>query len=356
MQANTVRWIRGLAVACSLVLAIGVAAYAVWRIDPWAERQRSTPASFTLDLASQWTVDPALVRYRQTGLIDVGMSQPRAMAVGQDDEIYVAGDRVVRVFDSEGRQQREIPLKGAPTSVAVAAASHVHPGRLYVGADGRVELFDADGQSAGVWDRFGQGAIIASIALSDSDVFVADAGNRVVLRFDGQGQLLGQIGAPDADRQMPGFVVPSAHFDLAVANNESLYIVNPGCRRVELYTFDGALQSFWGRAGSTIEDFFGCCNPAHLELLGDGRFLTSEKGIPRVKVYGADGQFQCVVAGPRELDVREKQLGDPRLPSAQRVYDIASDNQGRILVLDPATRQVRVFQYQEEGQEQSDAS
>jgi len=35
----------------------------------------------------------------------------------------------------------------------------------------------------------------------------------------------------------------------------------------------------WGKR-SGIADFFGCCNPAHLALLPDGRFVTSGKGIP----------------------------------------------------------------------------
>ena len=62
----------------------------------------------------------------------------------------------------------------------------------------------------------------------------------------------------------------------------------------------------------------------------DGRFVTVEKGVRRVKVYSARGKFECVVA---ELD----RLGGEPGP-------VAADRQGRILVLDPAGGKVRVFE------------
>ena len=37
-----------------------------------------------------------------------------------------------------------------------------------------------------------------------------------------------------------------------------------------------------------MADFFGCCNPAQLAVLPDGRFVTAEKGIPRVKIYSRE--------------------------------------------------------------------
>ena len=92
-----------------------------------------------------------------------------------------------------------------------------------------------------------------------------------------------------------------------------------------------------------MSDFFGCCNPAHFAILPDGRFVTSEKGIPRIKVYSAQGQFECVVAGPEQLAVDSRQLSDPRLAADKRVFDVAVDSRGRVLVLDPQARSVRVY-------------
>jgi len=79
------------------------------------------------------------------------------------------------------------------------------------------------------------------------------------------------------------------------------------------------------------EGFCGCCNPSHIALFPDGRFVTSEKGLPRVKVYDAKGVFVGLVAGPDMF--AEDAVG----------LDLAVDSRGRILVLDPARRMVRVF-------------
>ena len=154
---------------------------------------------------------------------------------------------------------------------------------------------------------------------------------------------MGRIGAADPDRHMPSFVIPSPYFDLVVGPDETLWVVNPGMRRIESYSFTGELQSMWGRAGAGIADFFGCCNPAHLALLPDGRFVTSEKGIPRIKVYSDAGEFERVVAGPRELGVSASALVDARGDQVERVFDVAAAQDGAVLVLDTLERCIRVF-------------
>jgi hypothetical protein len=87
-----------------------------------------------------------------------------------------------------------------------------------------------------------------------------------------------------------------------------------------------------------IDGFCGCCNPTHMAILDNGSFVTSEKGLPRVKVIAPTGELQAVVAGPGQLAPDTVGL------------DLAIDPEGRILVLDPAARMVRVFvEKKEEG-------
>ncbi len=80
-----------------------------------------------------------------------------------------------------------------------------------------------------------------------------------------------------------------------------------------------------------LEGFCGCCNPSHLARMADGRFVTSEKGLPRVKLYAEDGTFVGLVAG---TDAFAKETVG---------LDLAVDGDGRILVLDPVAKAVRVF-------------
>ncbi len=227
--------------------------------------------------------------------------------------------------------------------MAVGGAEHVHPGRLYVGAGNRIFLFDSQ-TAIGTWtDGFSDKSVITSLAVAEEAVYAADAGSRVVLRFDPEGRLLGRIGEPDEARGLRGFVIPSPHFDVAVTADGLLRVVNPGARRIETFTADGDLLGQWGKASADIDGFFGCCNPADFTVLPDGRFVTAEKGIPRVKIYGAKGDLECVVADPQMLGqtVSAAQLNEDS--GHTPTFDVAVDSRGRVLVLDPMRRQVRVF-------------
>ena len=66
-------------------------------------------------------------------------------------------------------------------------------------------------------------------------------------------------------------------------------------------------------------------------ILNDGAFVTSEKGVPRVKLYDRQGRFVAVVAGTDQFRAGTEGL------------DLAGDASGRIYVLDPARKAVRVF-------------
>jgi len=80
-----------------------------------------------------------------------------------------------------------------------------------------------------------------------------------------------------------------------------------------------------------LEGFAGCCNPSHFALLPGGGFVTSEKGLPRVKEYSPDGTLRTVVAGSEGFAPGSVGL------------DLATDPGGRVYVLDPVARAVRVF-------------
>jgi len=100
---------------------------------------------------------------------------------------------------------------------------------------------------------------------------------------------------------------------------------------VENYRADGTPVSSWGQASMRVEGFCGCCNPSHLAVRRDGSFITSEKGLVRVKLYGPTGEFRGVVAPPDAFD--EGTVG----------LDLAADADGDVLVLDAVRRQIRVF-------------
>jgi hypothetical protein len=180
--------------------------------------------------------------------------------------------------------------------------------------------------------------------VTDDNVFVADAGNRIVIRYDMMGNSVKAIGQKDADRNIPGFIVPSAYFDLAVSKDGLLRIVNPGRLRIEAYTVDGDFEFSWGTASMDIEGFCGCCNPVNIAVLPDGGFITCEKGLVRVKVYDSEGRFVGVVASPNQL-VEDGEHKICELPEQCQSggFDVAVDSAGRVFVLDTMKNIVRTF-------------
>ncbi len=80
-----------------------------------------------------------------------------------------------------------------------------------------------------------------------------------------------------------------------------------------------------------LDGFSGCCNPSNFVILPNGSFVTSEKGIIRVKIHNPAGEFETVVATPNQFEKGTTGL------------DLAVDSDGRILVLDPKKGMVRIF-------------
>lgn len=271
-------------------------------------------------------VDPELVTYHQEREIDTGLREPRGIALSADGTLYVAGDQAIRVFGRDGVPQQEIPLADAPHCLAVDGS-----GTIFVGYRAHVRAHDPGGAVTAEWAVAGEHPYVTCVTLSADDVWVANAGDRVVLRYSRSGQLTGRLGERDESRGVPGLLIPSWHLDVAVGPDGLLLVSNPGRLALETYTADGDMRGTFQKASMEIDGFCGCCNPTDIAVLPDGRVVTSEKGIPRVKILGPDGTLSCVVAAPDDLS------------RAASGLDLAVGADGRVLVLDPQARLVRVF-------------
>ena len=326
-----------------IALAIIIAVVALVRLDVTGERGSGLGKEYLYELEAK--IDPNLIIYEQLGeAISVGLKAPTAIAVGPEGRIYVAGDEAIRVFiegpNSNFSSFGQIELLCEPQCLTLA-----DDGKFYIGAKDHVEVYDNQGKQLAVWDSLGDDAVLTSIAVSQNDVFVADAGNRIVLRYDTTGKLVNHIGGKDTSRNIPGFVIPSPHFDLAVGRDGLLRVVNPGLHRIEAYTFEGDLEFFWGKFSNVdVKGCCGCCNPANFTILDDENFVACEKGLTRVKIYDAEGTFVGVVAGPEQLI----EGGTARIcyfpeQCQAGAFDVAVDAQGRIFVLDTIKNVMKIF-------------
>ena len=289
------------------------------------EKEEKTRKGYQLDTEKFRQVDPKLIKYRELGALNPGMAMPLAIAADGGGNVLVAGKGAVNRLSATGSVLGTFPIAGLPTCLTADAA-----GNTYVGFADHVEVYDGGGKLAASWKGLGESAHVVSITVTDKEVYLGDAGRRVVVRCDLAGNPINEIGRRDEARGIPGIVAPSPHLDVAVRDGH-VWVANPGKHRVEAYTPAGQLERYWGASGAGIEEFFGCCNPTDFAMLADGSFVTSEKGIARIKKYDAEGVFQSVVAGPDAF-------GDNMVG-----LDIATDPAGRVLVLERGTKTVRVF-------------
>ena len=310
--------------------------------NPGARRKAAgaTPAGeFAYDVSEFEKTDAKHLLYQAAGAFDTGFERVKRFTTAVGGLVLVAGDRSVKLLNTSGALQSEIKLDRPPHCLHVAG-----PDELLVGSGNYFEVYDFSGKQKLRSPRLGQETFLTAIGAHDRTVYLADAGNREVLMCDRRtGEITGRFGKKDEPPGAPGFVVPSPYFDLAVGR-ERLHLANPGRLRVESYTFDGRYESSWGERGMAINRFCGCCNPVYLALTPDGGFITSEKGLARVNIYSASGSFQGAVAGPETL-VDDKELakrasGDGRLGGG---FDVARDESGRLFVLDPFRKSVRMF-------------
>lgn len=253
--------------------------------------------------------------------------EPGALAVDGVGRMYVGGLREVAVLGADGKLIGKFAVEKLVTCLAVD-----EDGTVMVGMGDRIEVCDREGVRAAQWGVPGTNAILTSLALDEDGVYAADARQHCVWRFDRRGKVLGVIRRADGE-----FVIPSPYFDVAIGAGDGVWVVDPGRHEVVSYSPDGTVRTSWGRSGAEADAFCGCCNPIHIALIADGSFVTAEKGIPRVKRMSSSGELIGMMAGPEAF------------VAGTRIADLAVDGKGRILVLDPSLKAIRVFDMTTEG-------
>jgi hypothetical protein len=317
---RSAKQVQKIALAAMAVVATFGIGFFVGRELTRAPAPAPREPAWRYDLAPYAQADPQLLGYRLRLKVPIDLRQPRGIACLQDGTIYACGDRALLTVDRKGAVKARYALAGEPTCVAAGS-----DGRIYLGMQDHVEALDPASGRTTEWPDLGPQTIVTSIAVSGQSVFVADAGNRMVLRFDTGGKLAGRI--------VGGFIVPSPYFDLAALADGSVWVANPGRHLLQQFSPSGVLIASWGKETMELEGFGGCCNPVHIALLPCGALVTSEKGLLRVKVYEPDGKLSAVVAAPADF------------PAAEAGLDLATRqaNGGEILVLVPGERAVRVY-------------
>lgn len=286
---------------------------------------RTGPNPFEYNVDNFKTVDSTLIHFKETKNYRISIENPVSITVS-NEKIYLAGDNKIQLIGRDGSLLNEITLTGIPQAIEISGE------KIFVAINNAVNVYNESGSLLKTWPAITDSAVITAIAATEKSVFVADAGNRKVHRFNHDGELLASFDGKAAEGELHGFIIPSPFFDIDINPDGDLWVVNPGLHSLENYTEEGNLREHWNSTSMMTEGFSGCCNPAHFTFLPDGRFVTSEKGLVRIKTYKPSGEFDAVVAAPVKFTEEGK------------APDIAADAAGNVYALDFDKKVIRVFE------------
>ena len=247
------------------------------------------------------------------------------ISIGSADRIFALGDEEVRIFRPGGEFIRGWKVPAEAMCLAVGMGE-----RVYLGGPGRVEIYDVAGSRIGGFPagEKDQSAAITAVKVFRDEVLLADASARCIRRYDMNGLHLGVVGTKN---KTGSFMLPNRWLDFDVDAKGVIRATDTGRHLVTAWALGGSPLGAFGKFGmSDPSDFVGCCNPVNLALTPDGKIVTGEKMVARVKVYEPDGRLLALI-GPENFD-----------PNCVHIY-LAVDSKGRILAGDPVRRVVKIF-------------
>ena len=251
-------------------------------------------------------------------VFEPGKGKLKAVAVMKNGSIILGGESFISGYDGRLKPLWDIKTENPVTALSVSADT------VYAATQETVMVLNSKGELIIEWGPFEDKAIITSITSNVSYVAFADAGNRLVFILDKKGNvrnMIGQSGEP--------FIIPSPYFDVAISDDNKLFVANTGNRRIESRSISGTLLGYFGEPGTAPGAFCGCCNPAHFALLPGG-YVTAEKGLNRIKLLNEKGEFTEFVSSVNDF-------------VAPLPLDIASADGKTIYGANPADNKLYVF-------------
>ena len=242
----------------------------------------------------------------------------KAVAVSSSENIFLGGDSWVACFDKNLKFVWKLKTTKPVSALSVSGDT------LYASTTETILIISSGGKLKEEWGPFEDNAIITSVGSNGSCVVFADAGNKIVVVLTRKGEvktLIGKTGEP--------FIIPSPYFDVALTQDNTLFIANSGNRRVEKRSIEGKLISYFGQPGTAPDAFCGCCNPAHFAVIPNG-FVTAEKGLNRIKILDHAGKFVEFVSSVNKFS--------PPVP-----LDLASPDGVTIYAANPADSKLYIF-------------
>lgn len=235
-------------------------------------------------------------------------------------------------FNENGTLLRKLNLPEEPKALACEGTT-----KIVVAHAEHIAVYTAEGNRSALWQLPDEKSDIQSIVLTPEYLFAADTGKRCIYRFDAEGNVDLTFGED--------FVVYASPMTMTFSpKNGLLYIANPGRHRVDVFTQEGVClpELRWGEPSGNVSGFAGCCNPIGLAVLDNGRILTVEKSVSRIKIF-AEGKLDGVVAGYGILDRPPTMAHQQPAEPGGRYFAAVPLSETRIAVFDFDRQIIRIF-------------
>jgi hypothetical protein len=308
----------------TVILAILVIAAVVLSnsLSLWGDKTSDTAFEYNLEEFKK--VDESLIKYREARQISIESGEPKAFTYHNGNIFLLTGGHL-QIITPDGRELLKKAIDTNPHRISIAS-----DGTIVIAYENYLVSYNQNGEKIKSSELF-DNSLFTAVAVSGESVFVADAGEKQIVVFDMQMEKTGSFKGESGVSLAHGFILPSLHFDLAVNNDEELWVVNPGLHSIQNYSASGRFRGQWGEPSFNLSGFSGCCNPSYFAFLSDGRYVTSEKGIIRVKVHKPSGEFESVVASAEKF------------PNGSLAPALAVDENDNVLILDFDKKMIRLF-------------
>jgi hypothetical protein len=254
----------------SVAVIVVFIAYIIFDVIRPSEEVRNPESASVPEIADAWKI---------TNQISITEGGLKAVTVSPSGTVYLGGDSFLSSYDKDLKLKWNVKMPAPITALSTFGDS------IFASTIEQILVVDKEGKILNEWGPFEDSCIITSVSSNLKYVAFADAGNKTVYILDKGGEVRKMIGQNDKQ-----FVIPSPYFDIALDNENKLFTANTGHHRIETRTIDGLVKSSFGEPGSAPERFAGCCAPPHFALIPEG-FVTSEKGINRIKILNKKGEF-----------------------------------------------------------------
>lgn len=262
---------KKLASAAIIVLILVFIGYIVYDAALKKKKPAKEPSEVATPVINdQWSIEK---------VFEPGKGQLNSVAVSSGGDFILGGDSYIACYHPDFTQVWEYKTEEPVTALATSG------GYIYAAVQEVIEVLDMHGLKVDEWGPYESNVMITSVAANDSFVAFADAQGKVVYVLDKKGVFKSLLGKTDVP-----FVIPSGFFDVALDDNNMIYVANTGKFRIERRNVEDKIIGFFGESGSEPNAFCGCCNPAHFALMPGG-YVTAEKGINRIKILDENGNF-----------------------------------------------------------------